>query len=236
MKFKSLLLTFLAVVATTFVVNAQKKKKIKLETSQDSVSYAIGTLFGSNLHNYGFDHLNMKVFTRAIEDAIKAQDTVIRPEQANELVQKAVMAMQKEKAAKNLAAGKAFLENNKKQPGVVELPSGLQYKILQEGSGTPPKAEDKITAHYKGSLIDGKVFDSSYDRGEPATFGVSDVIEGWKEALQLMKPGAKWQLFIPASLAYGENQMPGSPIEPNSVLIFEVELISVDNSGSQGNQ
>lgn len=236
MKLKSFILTFLAVVATTFVVDAQKKKKVKLETNQDSVSYAIGTLFGSNLHNYGFENLNMKVFTRAIEDALKAQDTVIKADQANELVQKAVMAMQKEKAEKNLAAGKAFLENNRKQSGVVELPSGLQYKIIQEGSGNSPKPEDKITAHYKGSLINGKVFDSSYERGEPATFGVSDVIEGWKEALQLMKPGAKWQLFIPASLAYGENQMPGSPIEPNSVLIFEVELISVDNSGSQGNQ
>lgn len=233
MKLKSFIFILLALVASTFVTNAQKKKKVKLETSQDSVSYAIGTLFGSNLHNYGFDNLNIKVFTKAIEDALLTKDTVITPELANEIVQKAVMNMQKQKAEKNLANGKAFLENNKKQPGVVELPSGLQYKIIKEGSGNSPKADNKVTAHYKGSLIDGKVFDSSYERGEPAQFGVSDVIEGWKEALQLMKPGAKWQLFVPSNLAYGENQMQGSPIEPNSVLIFEVELISVDESAPQ---
>jgi FKBP-type peptidyl-prolyl cis-trans isomerase FklB len=226
---KSITLTFLILIASAFIVNAQKKKKpVKLETNQDSVSYAIGTLFGSNLHNYGFKNLNMAVFSRAIEDALNPKDTVIKPEAANDLVQKAVMAMQKQKAEQNLAKGKTFLENNKTQPGVVELPSGLQYKIINEGSGDSPKETDKVTAHYKGSLIDGKVFDSSYDKGQPASFSVGQVIEGWKIALQLMKPGAKWQLFIPANLAYGENQMQGSPIEPNSVLIFEVELISVD--------
>lgn len=232
MKFKSIILILLAVCASTSVVNAQKKKTVKFENSQDSLSYAIGTLFGSSLHSIGFNNLNMKLFTKAIEDALLAQDTVIKPEQANEIVQKAVMAMQKQKIEKNLANGKAFLENNKKQPGVVELQSGLQYKIIKEGLGNSPKADDRITAHYKGTLIDGKVFDSSYERGEPAQFGVSDVIEGWKEALQLMKPGAKWQLVVPSSLAYGENQMQGSPIEPNSVLIFEVELISIDNAAS----
>lgn len=229
MKLRSVIFILLA-AASTFTVNAQKKKTIKLENNQDSVSYAIGTLFGGSLHNYGFTSLNIKVFSKAIEDALIAQDTVIKPEKANEIVQKAVMAMQKQKADKNLADGKAFLENNKKQPGVVELASGLQYKIIKEGSGESPKADNKITAHYKGTLIDGKVFDSSYERGQPAQFGVSDVIEGWKEALQLMKPGAKWQLFIPSNLAYGENQMPGSPIGPNSVLVFEVELISIDDA------
>ena len=237
MKLKYIIITLFAIVASTTLADAQKKKKaIKLETNQDSVSYAIGTLFGGSLHKVGLDNLNMKVFTKAIEDAILAKDTVLKPEQANEIVQKAVVALQKQKSEKNLAAGKAFLENNKKQPGVVELPSGLQYKIIKEGTGNSPKADNKITAHYKGTLIDGKVFDSSYERGEPAQFGVSDVIEGWKEALQLMKPGAKWQLFVPSNLAYGENQMQGSPIEPNSVLIFDVELISIDDAAPQANE
>lgn len=236
MKFKTIILAFF-IVASTLAVNAQKKKKpVKLENNTDSVSYAIGTLFGSNLYNGGFTKINLQAFSRAIEDAIMAKDTVMKPELANEIVQKAFIALQKQKADDNLAKGKAFLENNKKQPGVIELPSGLQYKVITEGSGTPPKAESQITAHYKGSLVDGKVFDSSYERGEPAKFGVSDVIEGWKEALQLMKPGAKWQLFIPAKLAYGENQMQGSPIEPNSVLIFDVELISVDEPAPQAEE
>lgn len=236
MKLKSFIFSLLAIVASTLVMNAQKKvKPIKLENNQDSVSYSIGTLFGSNLKSFGFTDLNVKVFTRAIEDAMKTQDTLITPEKANDIVRKAVTIMQEQKAAKNLAEGKAFLEKNKKEPGVVELPSGLQYKVIQEGSGDSPKAESKITAQYKGQLLDGKVFDSSYDRGEPAQFGVSDVIEGWKEALQLMKPGAKWKLFVPANLAYGENPQPNGPIGPNMVLIFEVELISIDEAAPQNN-
>lgn len=231
MKFKSFFLFLLVAAISTLSVDAQKKKKpVKLVSNNDSVSYALGSFLGSNLKNGGFTNVNLQVLSRAIEDVLTTNDTLIKPQAANELIQKAYMALQKQKADQNLAKGKAFLENNKKQPGVVELPSGLQYKIITEGSGTPPKAESQITAHYKGSLIDGKVFDSSYDRGEPAQFGVSQVIDGWKEALQLMKPGSKWQLFIPANLAYGENQMQGSPIEPNSVLIFDVELISVDDA------
>jgi FKBP-type peptidyl-prolyl cis-trans isomerase FklB len=234
MKFKSIFLSLLIVAVSTLAVNAQKKKKpVKLETNNDSVSYALGTFLGSNLKNGGFTNVNFQVLNRAIEDALTTTDTIIKPEAANALIQKAYVALQKQKSEQNLAKGKAFLENNKKQPGVVELTSGLQYKIITEGSGTPPKAENQITAHYKGSLIDGKVFDSSYERGEPAQFGVDQVIEGWKEALQLMKPGSKWQLFIPSNLAYGENQMQGSPIEPNSVLIFEVELISVNETPAE---
>lgn len=231
MKFKTFFLILLVAAISTLSVDAQKKKKpVKLVSNNDSVSYALGSFLGSNLKNGGFTNVNLQILSRAIEDVLTTNDTLIKPQAASELIQKAFSALQKQKADQNLAKGKAYLENNKKQPGVVELPSGLQYKIITEGAGTPPKAESQITAHYKGSLIDGKVFDSSYDRGEPAQFGVSQVIDGWKEALQLMKPGSKWQLFIPANLAYGENQMQGSPIEPNSVLIFEVELISVDDT------
>jgi FKBP-type peptidyl-prolyl cis-trans isomerase FklB len=131
----------------------------------------------------------------------------------------------KEIAERNLAAGKAFLEENKKKEGVKTLPSGLQYKVLAEGSGKIPKASDNVTVNYKGTLINGTEFDSSYKRGKPTTFQVDKVIRGWTEALQLMKEGSKWQLFIPLELGYGERG--AEPVPPNSVLIFEVELISV---------
>lgn len=135
---------------------------------------------------------------------------------------------QKQQADKNLAEGKAFLEENGKKEGVKTLPSGLQYKVIQEGSGKMPAASDTVTVHYRGTLIDGAEFDSSYKRGKPATFRADRVIAGWKEALQLMKPGAKWQLFIPGPLAYGERGA-GAKIPPNSTLIFEVELISINS-------
>jgi FKBP-type peptidyl-prolyl cis-trans isomerase FklB len=131
----------------------------------------------------------------------------------------------KEIAERNLAAGKAFLEENKKKEGVKTLPSGLQYKVQTEGSGKTPKATDQVTVNYKGTLINGSEFDNSYKRGKPATFQVDKVIRGWTEALQLMKEGSKWQLFIPSELGYGERG--AGPVPPNSVLIFEVGLISV---------
>jgi FKBP-type peptidyl-prolyl cis-trans isomerase FklB len=132
----------------------------------------------------------------------------------------------KEKGAKNLEEGKKFLVENQKKEGIKTLPSGLQYKVLTEGSGKTPKAEDTVTVNYKGTLIDGTEFDSSYKRGQPATFQVKGVIKGWTEALQLMKEGSKWQLFIPPELGYGERGA-GSTILPNSTLIFEVELLTV---------
>jgi FKBP-type peptidyl-prolyl cis-trans isomerase FklB len=132
----------------------------------------------------------------------------------------------KERAEKNLAEGKAFLEENKKKEGIKTLPSGLQYKVITEGSGRTPKATDTVTVHYRGTLINGTEFDSSYKKGQPATFQVSGVVRGWTEALQLMKEGSKWQLFIPSELAYGERAA-GPQIPPGSTLIFEVELISI---------
>lgn len=236
MKIKFLVFTLLAVIASTMTVNAQKKKKkdsketapVSLLTNNlDSVSYSIGVLFGGSMKAGGISELNIKAFSAAIENALKSKDTLIKPEQANEIVQKAVIAIQKQKSEKALNEGKAFQEKNKTVPGVVVLPSGLQYKIIQEGSGNSPKATDRVNVHYTGKLVDGTVFDSSYDRGEPAQLGVNEVIPGWTEALQLMKPGAKWQLVIPSDLAYGESQMQGSPIPPNSTLVFDVELISV---------
>ena len=134
-------------------------------------------------------------------------------------------------AAKNLEDGEKFLTENKKQKGVVTLPSGLQYKIVKEGSGESPKATDTVTTNYRGKLIDGTEFDSSYTRGEPARFAVNAVIPGWTEALQLMKPGAQWVLYIPPKLAYGENGV-GNLIGPNATLVFDVDLLSVDKDKS----
>ena len=130
-------------------------------------------------------------------------------------------------ADKNKKEGDAFLAANKAKPGVVTLPSGLQYKVIKEGTGQTPKATDTVTTNYRGTLIDGTEFDSSYKRNEPTSFPVNGVIRGWTEALQKMKVGSKWQLFIPADLAYGPNPQPGSPIGPNSVLIFDIELLGI---------
>jgi FKBP-type peptidyl-prolyl cis-trans isomerase FklB len=133
----------------------------------------------------------------------------------------------KQEAAKVKAAGEKFLADNKTKPGIVALTNGLQYKIITAGKGSSPKAEDSVTVNYRGTLIDGTEFDSSYKRGQPATFRVGGVIPGWTQALQLMKPGAKWELFIPSELAYGENPPPNSGIGPNSTLVFEIELLSI---------
>ena len=159
--------------------------------------------------------------------------TLLSDKEAQEVMmtfQKEQMAKLNENARKlgekNKKEGETFLAENKKKPGVVTLPSGLQYKILKEGTGRNPKATDTVVTHYRGTLLDGKEFDSSYKRGEPATFPLNGVIRGWTEALQLMKPGAKWQLFIPPQLAYGERGA-GQDIGPNATLIFEVELIAI---------
>ena len=136
-------------------------------------------------------------------------------------------AKQNAEGGKNLKEGEAFLDENKKKEGVTTLPSGLQYKVLKSGAGKTPKATDKVTTHYRGTLIDGTVFDSSYDRGEPTTFPVGGVIRGWTEALQLMKEGDKWQLYVPAQLGYGERGA-GGKIGPNTTLLFEIELLKVE--------
>ena len=205
--------------------------KPALKDAKDKESYSLGYQFGQTLKAQGLD-LDMDVYTSGIQDAL----TGANPRLSQDEIRAAVMDLQKRLAAarqkeikemadKNLAEGQAFLAENKKKDGVVTLPSGLQYKVLAEGSGKMPKVTDSVTVHYRGTLIDGKEFDNSHKRGQPATFQVGKVIRGWTEALQLMKEGSKWELFIPPQLAYGDRGTGSIP--PNSTLIFEVELISV---------
>ncbi len=203
-----------------------------LKTRKDKLSYALGLNMGKNLRNNDIQ-VNPDMLAQGIKDAIAGGKTLLTEEEAREQI----MALQqelrekregvrKEQGAKNLKEGAAFLAANKKKKGVKTLPDGLQYKILVKGKGRTPKATDTVSVNYKGTLIDGTEFDSSYRRGQPATFRVDGVIKGWTEALQLMHVGAKWQLFIPADLAYG-SMGAGPQIGPNAVLIFEVELLSI---------
>jgi FKBP-type peptidyl-prolyl cis-trans isomerase FklB len=207
-------------------------EKLELKNQKDKESYSLGYQFGQSLKAQEVD-INLDVYASGIRDGLGGKTSQMTAEEIRATVaslQQRLMAARqkelKEKAEKNLAESKAFLEENKKKEGVKILPSGLEYKVLTEGSGKMPKAEDTVTVHYKGALIDGTEFDSSFKRGQPATFKVNGVIKGWSEALQLMKEGSKWQLFIPPELGYGERAM-GTQIPPNSALIFEVELIAV---------
>jgi FKBP-type peptidyl-prolyl cis-trans isomerase FklB len=227
---KYFLMTLLSVAFLLSICYADEK--LDLKDQKDKESYSLGYQFGQNLKNQGVD-INLDIYTSGIRDALGGKDSLMSQEEIRATIgelQKRVMAARqkelKEEAEKNLAESKAFLEENKKKDGIKTLPSGLQYKILTEGSGKTPKATDTVTVHYRGTLINGTEFDSSYKRGQPVTFQVNGVIRGWNEALQLMKGGSKWQLFIPPELAYGERAA-GPQIPPNSTLIFEVELISV---------
>jgi len=210
------------------------EKKITLETHQQKVSYSIGMDIGKNLKQNEID-VEMEALARGIKDAfadssVKPLLTAAQIEETMQKFQQDMMAKQNEKtnamSSKNKNAGDAFLAENAKKEGVVVLPSGLQYKIIKAGNGPKPKATDEVTTHYRGTLIDGTEFESSYKRGQPTSYPVNGFIAGWTEALQLMPVGSKWQLFIPSNLAYGERGN-GSAIGPNAALIFDLELISI---------
>ncbi|MBS1914248.1 MAG: FKBP-type peptidyl-prolyl cis-trans isomerase [Bacteroidetes bacterium] len=228
MKRAMILAAFVAVAAT---MAAHAQAPVPLKTNVDSISYAIGVQVGSSLRQQSIEIKN-EVFMKGLQDAIAnkgMQLTAADMQQCLGALQQKVQKQQAEEAAKagekNKKDGDAFLAENKKRKGVVTLPSGLQYEVLKEGNGAKPTDASEVSVHYRGTLVDGTVFDSSIDRGEPATFKVGGVIKGWTEALKLMKAGSKWKLFIPPDLAYGEQGT--GPIGPNSTLIFEVELLSV---------
>ncbi|MBR5612308.1 MAG: FKBP-type peptidyl-prolyl cis-trans isomerase [Bacteroidaceae bacterium] len=192
----------------------------------DKFSYAIGLGIGQNLLSMGAQGINVEDFAQAIADVLNRKETAISHNEAREIVNKYFMELEEKMNAENIEKGKAFLEENAKKEGVITLPSGLQYQVITEGNGKKPSATDKVKCHYEGTLIDGTLFDSSIKRGQPAVFGVNQVIKGWVEALQLMSEGSKWRLFIPSELGYGAQQA-GEMIPPHSTLIFEVELIEV---------
>jgi FKBP-type peptidyl-prolyl cis-trans isomerase FklB len=204
-----------------------------LTSTKQKASYAIGMNWGTGLHRQAID-VDTAALLQGMKDALAGGKTLLTEDEARAALmqlQSEMQAKQQAKATKegeaNKKEGDTFLAANKSKEGVVTLPSGLQYKILKEGSGPKPTATDSVVCNYKGTLINGTEFDSSYKRGEPATFPVTGVIKGWTEALQLMPVGSKWQLFIPPDLAYGPRGTPGGPIGPNATLTFEVELISI---------
>jgi len=208
------------------------KAAAPLTTPKDKLSYTIGTDIGKKLKAQSID-VDPTVVSRGIKDAFTGAKPAMTDEEMKSTLtdlQKQMrekqMAVVRELSEKNKKEGEAFLAANKTKEGVVTLPSGLQYKILKAGDGKKPAASDSVVCNYRGTLIDGTEFDSSYKRGEPATFPVSGVIKGWTEALQLMPVGSKWQLVVPSELAYGERGA-GGDIAPNSTLIFEVELLSI---------
>jgi FKBP-type peptidyl-prolyl cis-trans isomerase FklB len=205
---------------------AKAAPQVILKTAKDSMSYAVGMSLAEFYKDQGITDINTDLVARALKDAMNSQPTLLTEEQMNMSISNYLQQLKKEKAAAARKQGADFLAANKTKPGVVELPSGLQYQIIQEGTGPKPTLTDKVKCHYHGTLIDGTVFDSSIDRGQPIDFPVSGVIRGWVEALQLMPVGSKWKLFIPADLAYGDQQA-GAKIAPGSTLIFDVELIEI---------
>ena len=224
-------LAILGVFLLTSVVYAEGNSVLK--TEKDRISYSIGMDIGNNFKKQSLD-IDPDILTKGIKDALSGSKPLMTEKETIETMtklRKQVMAkqaeMMKEAGAQNKVKGDKFLAENKKKDGVITLPSGLQYKIINKGSGNSPKLTDEVSVNYRGTLIDGTEFDSSYRRGKPANFKVNAVISGWTEALQIMKPGSKWQLYIPSSLAYGERGA-GRDIGPNAALIFDVELLSVN--------
>ena len=216
----SLIIVILAICMISTSAWAQKSEKM------DSLSYSLGVLIAQNFKQQGLEEVESTDVAKGISDVL-AGNATMSVDEANALFGEHMQKIQMEKHSGNVEAGKKFLEENAKRDGVVTLPSGLQYEILTEGTGPKPSATDKVTTHYHGTLIDGTVFDSSVERGQPATFPVNGVIAAWVEALQLMPTGSKWKLFCPSDLAYGERGA-GAKIGPFATLVFEVELISIN--------
>lgn len=227
---KTLLLVLLSVSFVSCQNNYNKPEDLK--TDKEKVSYSIGVDVGNSLKANEID-VEAKAFIKGLEDALKGDSLLLTATQMQEVIQKfqqEMAAKQSEKqkivGEKSKAEGEAFLAENKMKTGVVTTATGLQYKVVTAGKGPSPKETDKVRVHYRGRLIDGTVFDNSYDRGEPITFPLNGVIPGWTEALQLMKVGDKWEIYLPSQLGYGEAG--AGTIPPNAALIFEVELLEIN--------
>ena len=230
---RHLSVVLLLVIFAPAVLTAQDTdSKQTLKTDQEKFSYAVGMDMGASAKRLGED-LDVDALTQGVKDALEGKRTLLAEEELNSIktefgrkMREKQMAQREADSKKNAEKGKAFLTKNKERPEVKSTGSGLQYEVLQEGSGANPKPTDKVTVHYRGTTLDGVEFDSSYSRNQPATFPLNRVIAGWTEGVQLMKPGAKYKFYIPSELAYGAH---GSPpkIGPNETLIFEVELLSI---------
>ncbi|MBI5075149.1 MAG: FKBP-type peptidyl-prolyl cis-trans isomerase [Nitrospirae bacterium] len=225
---------FLTALSLLLLAGFASAESQELKTDKDKLSYSMGVATGIQMKRQSVD-VDVDMFAKGLRDFVSGSKLQMTEQQVQETLmkfQQEMTARQAEKnkllAENNKKEGEAFLAENRKKDGVKTLPSGLQYKVITEGSGKMPKESDTITAHYRGTLIDGTEFDSSLKRGQPVTFPVKGVIKGWTEALQLMKVGSKWQLFIPSELAYGERAA-GQQIGPNAALIFDVELISISD-------
>lgn len=232
-----------SVVILTVTLQAQTRKSAKtvvrtktgtgasgssLKTSNDSISYALGIFLSENLKSLGVNKLNFSLLNSAITKSLNKQPVLFDMNQANAILQMAAQQKAVKTSAVEKEKGKEFLVKNKTRKEVAETPSGLQYEILVKGTGPVPKREDTVTAHYKGSLLDGKEFDNSYKRGEPLTIPVAGVIPGWTEALTMMPVGSKWKLYIPSSIGYGDVGA-GHDIPGGATLVFEVELLGIGN-------
>ncbi len=229
---KSLLLLIILVFALVSCSGERStitKKSLKEE--KDKISYTIGYDLGKKFTSDDID-LNLNVFFKGIEDASAKKDSLFEDSEMKKLMsdfRKDLMDKKRKKraeiAVRNLKEGEEFLKQNKTAEGVITLPSGLQYKVIKEGTGVKPKATDRVIVNYRGTTLDGKEFDSSYKRGKPATFGLNQIIKGWSEALKMMKTGSKWKLFIPSKIAYG--QRGNRNISPNATLLFDIELLKI---------
>jgi FKBP-type peptidyl-prolyl cis-trans isomerase len=217
----------------SLATDEEKDTDVELKSFAQKLSYMLGQQIGNNIKESPTE-IDVDIFVRGIRDNLKGSKSLLSEEEANEIRQafsRQIQESRNQKVAvlseKNLKDGQAFLAENKQKEGIVTTDSGLQYKVLKQGDGPKPLATDKVTVHYRGALLDGTEFDSSYKRGQPASFQVGGVIRGWTEALQLMNVGSKYQLFIPSDLAYGQRGA-GQRIGPNSMLIFDVELLSIE--------
>ncbi len=209
--------------------NEKEAAPSELKDSRTKASYSIGLGIGRNLKGLGLDssEVDLDLLNRGLKDALDGGKALLTDEQIQGIMKGFLQEAIARQADKTKKQGEAFLAANKAKPGVITLPSGLQYKVIKQGTGPMPKATDTIVAHYKGTLIDGTEFDSSYKGGKPLEIPVNRVIPGWTEALQKMKVGSTWQLFIPSDLAYGANPQPGGKIAPHSVLLFDIDLQAI---------
>lgn len=226
MKIKTI---YAAVFLGAFAIASCNKsgEQSSLTSENDKVSYSLGVVMGNNLKKSGVDTINGVALASAINDIFASSDLKVSEDSAKQILDDYFAKLREKKSSESVEEGKKFLDENKTKSGVVVLPSGLQYQVITQGNGPIPTANDKVTVHYTGKLVNGKVFDSSVERNQPASFPVTGVIPGWTEALQLMPVGSKWNLVIPSNLGYGERGA-GDVIPANATLVFEVELLSID--------